>query len=237
MKLKICASCVIILALSFNNLAVDLSGFAPEENCEISHEENSQDEIEDDPRYIELCKNDIIKQVTAGSCEYHDVDMGHTEVYSTRVIPRLGSYGFANCVAICGWGTTADREKFLGFCHALSLDETECILDELTEIFVKHKCLEHTIEFFVVGGYPHFRQAQKEFLDDIRLGNLKNYKKKYNIKEIKFNISEGDEDEDGLYYIEDQDPNKAYGPITVVMTEDDVFYSTNLNSSIFKVQE
>jgi hypothetical protein len=204
------------------------------QDSEIYSKENEdQGEIEDDLRYQTLCKEKIIKHVSSGVCFYRDIEMGYTEVYSIRVEPRLGSYGFANCVAICGWGTTKDGEKFLGFRHALSLEEIEGTLKDLKNKFIEtHKCLIDSIEFFVVGGYPQCREVQKEFLD-----NLKDYKKDYNIKEIKFNISEGDDDKDGLYYVADQDPEKVYGPITVVMTEDDVFYSTNPNNSIFKAKD
>ena len=102
----------------------------------------------------------------------------------------LGTAGVTNYIATCLIGVNRHGTSVLGLCHTTS-PLIKKVLTQMQKEMVHRGAVEATIEIFAVGRVAPLKNSRGPLLEEVELVMLA---EKMNIKGVKFNLTEGEED-------------------------------------------
>lgn len=138
------------------------------------------------------------------------VEMDYFEVVSVKEEKYLSTVGLGPCLGICARGWTEEGECFLGLAH-LSIQPPRLCLEQLADKLKGQGCLDHSIQFFVIGGMKSIceEEGSGSLESETEILELSN---EFNIQGVLFNLVEREGEpflsviisETCVYYTRDQ---------------------------------
>lgn len=151
-------------------------------------------------------------QLVSGCPDVEDilvVEMDCFDVVPASKEMYLSTSSLMTCIAICARGTTITGDCFLGVAH-LSVQSARMCFEKLRNSLQENGCLEHSIQFFAVGGMEKVEGHSDAGSYDTEIEILQ-LAKEFNIQGVLFNIVKDDEplsiiiSEESLFYTKDPD--------------------------------